>query len=176
MRSSIAQNGTFSTRSRCASGHTKSYPIIIGRFFDLRAPFGRHASNGQHGHSAGKLPACDEARRIAAEYRETAGVGAHGVKRFCQVMRPAATETVQGPLSRYPSVASCWRRHEKRPQTKNRRSNSGNAKCDRRTCRSDTRIAQAQPARHRSERNAPTWGPSQSPETRNNCPPSNRQI
>jgi hypothetical protein len=38
----------------------------------------------------------------------------------------------------------------------------GSAKCDRRA-RSNTRTLRAQPTQHRSERNAPTWGPSQSP-------------
>src|SRR5262249_34626352 len=46
---------------------------------------------------------------------------------------------------------------------KNRRSILGRAKCDRRACRSNTRTLRAQPVQHRSERNAPTWGPSQSP-------------
>ena len=39
----------------------------------------------------------------------------------------------------------------------------GRAKCDKRACRSNTRTLRAQPTQHRSERNAPTWGPSQSP-------------
>ena len=39
----------------------------------------------------------------------------------------------------------------------------GKTKCDRRGCRSNTRTLRARPAQHRSERNAPTWGPSQSP-------------
>src|SRR6516225_6318577 len=61
-----------------------------------------------------------------------------------------------------PDCGLCCRQ-EKRPQTKNRRSILGRAKCDRRGCRSNTRTLRAQPAQHRSERNAPTWGPSQSP-------------
>jgi hypothetical protein len=68
----------------------------------------------------------------------------------------------EGSCVKSPSV-TCWRRQEKRPQTKNRRSILGRAKCDRPACRSNTRTLRAQPAQHRSERNAPTWGPSQSP-------------
>src|SRR6516164_172475 len=89
------------------------------------------------------------------------------MEQSCRVKRPAATETVKGPVSSLcqddPSVTPCWCRQEKRPQTKNRRSILGRAKCDRRGCRSNTRTLRAQPAQHRSERNAPTWGPSQSP-------------
>jgi len=59
-------------------------------------------------------------------------------------------------------------RQKGRPRTRNRRSISGNAKCDTRGCRSNTRNAQAQPSQYCIERNA--WGPSQSPETHSNCP------
>jgi len=96
-------------------------------------------------------------RRRAAdrgENRQAAGAIAEGAKLSCQVRRPAATETVKGPLPEYPSVASFWCRQQKRPQTKNRRSISGNAKYDRRACRSNTRTLRAQPAHYRSERNA----------------------
>jgi len=95
------------------------------------------------------------------EHRQAAGAIAQVVKQSCQVMRPAATETVKGPLSRYSSVAPCWFRQEKRPQTRNRRSISGKAKCNRRACRSNTRTLRVQPAQYRSERNASCQPPDQ---------------
>jgi hypothetical protein len=71
-------------------------------------------------------------------------------------------------------VSPCWRWQEKRPQTKNRRSILGRAKCDRRARRSNTRTLRAQPAQHRSERNAPTRGPSRSPRNPQRLSASNR--
>jgi hypothetical protein len=69
-----------------------------------------------------------------------------------RTMRPAATGTVTGPLSGYPSLTPPQFRQEKQPQSRNRRSISGTAKCDMRAC-SNTRTLRAQP--ERSERNAP---------------------
>jgi hypothetical protein len=77
-------------------------------------------------------------------------------------MRPAAPETVMGRLSGYPSLTPtcrCWQ--ERRPQTKNRRSISDSAKCDRRACRSNTRTLRAQPTQYRIERNASCQRPDQ---------------
>src|SRR6516164_5895429 len=96
------------------------------------------------------------------------------MEQSCRVKRPAATETVKGPVSSLcqddPSVTPCWRRQEKRPQTKNRRSILGRAKCDRRGCRSNTRTLQAQPAQHAVNTTHQHGDPHSPPETRSDCP------
>jgi len=68
------------------------------------------------------------------------------------VMR-AATETLRGPRSEYPSLTPSWSQ-EKEPQSKNRRGISSRAKRDRRACRSNTQTLPAQPTQYRIERNA----------------------
>jgi hypothetical protein len=61
---------------------------------------------------------------------------------------------VTGPLSGHPLLTPCRCRQERRPETKNRRSISGSAKCDRRAFRSNTQTLRAQPTQHRIEHNA----------------------
>jgi hypothetical protein len=68
-----------------------------------------------------------------------------------RTMRPAATGTVTGPLSGYPSWTPPQFRQEKKPQSRNRSSISGIAKCDTRACRSNTRTLRAQPTHERSD-------------------------